>query len=268
MATTVSEKINFLVNNDNFVDFVNKLQDLTKISDTLKFKIDKDDILVYSLVGETAILAFKNYRLNTSDYLKYKEDFDYTIDFIVPGAKKFVKKLTFFDCQSPIKLSMSLKDSMGDDEVKLTRTFTLGDGRLKVNQIGGETYKVRDINKEKLSKLLSPENSTWTFEISNRDLNDVKKLSAISPEERIIDITVNKNKVNFSEGTKWNLTVGTTDEIEHADITFSKKYLGSINSDAEDIKFSVFETFILFNDSQSNLMVSFEQSFEDDEDDE
>lgn len=265
MATAVSERLNFLVNNDNFPDFVSKLQDLTKISDTLKFKIDKDDILVYALVGEVAILAFKNYMLNTEDYLKFKEDFDYTIDFIVPGAKKFVKKLTFFDCDNPIKLSLSLKNSTNDDDIKLTRTFTLGDGRLKVNQIGGEAYKVRDINKDQLRKLLSPGNSTWSFEISNRDLSDVKKLSSISPEERIIDISVNKNKVNFSEGTKWNLNVGTTDEVENTDITFAKKYLASINTDMDDIKLSVFETFILFNDSQSNLMVSFEQSFEDDE---
>jgi len=265
MATTVSEKINFLVNNDNFIDLVNKLQDLTKISDTLKFKIDKDDILVYSLVGEVAILAFKNYTLNTVDYLKYKEDFDYTIDFIVPSAKKFVKKLTFFDCNNPIKLSMSIKDSTNDDDVKLTRTFALSDGRLKVNQIGGETHKVRDINKEQLKKLLSPENSTWTFDISNKDLTDVKKLSAIAPEERIIDISVSKNKVKFSEGTKWNLNVGSTDEIENADITFAKKYLGSINTELDDIRFSVFETFILFNDSQSNLMVSFEQNFDEED---
>lgn len=265
MSTAVTEKINFIINNDNFQDFINKLQDLTKISDTLKFKIDKDDILVYSLVGEVAILAFKNYKLDTKDYFKYKDDFDYTIDFIVPGAKKFVKKLTFFDCQSQIKLSMSLKDSLDDKSIKITRTFMLGDGRLKINQIGGETYKVRDISKDQLDRLLSPENSTWTFDISNRDLDDVKKLSSISPEERIIDISVNKNKVNFSEGTKWNLNVGTTDEIEDADITFAKKYLGSINTETEFIKFSVFETFILFNDSRSNLMVSFEQSFDEDD---
>jgi hypothetical protein len=265
MATTTTEKINFIVNNDNFADFVTKLQDLTKISDTLKFKIDKDDILVYSLVGEVAILAFKNYKLETSEYFKFKEeDFDYTIDFIVPSAKKFVKKLTFFDGQSQIKMVISTKDG-NEDGVRLGRSLTIGDSRFKVNQIGGETYKVRDINKEQLGRLLSPENSTWSFEISDKDLSDVKKLSSIAPEERIIDITVNRNKVNFSEGTKWNLNVGSTDEVESADITFAKKYLGSINTGTDYIKFSVFETFILFNDSQSNLMVSFEQSFEDDE---
>lgn len=266
MATSTTEKINFIINNDNFTEFVDRLQDLTKISDTLKFKIDKDDILVYALVGEVSILAFKNYKLNTSDFFKFKDDFDYTIDFIVPGAKKFVKKLTFFDCQSQIKLIVSLKDSLDDDAIKLARVFTLSDGRLKVSQIGGEPYKVRDIGKVQLDTLLSPENSTWSFEINDRDLNDVKKLSAIAPEERIIDITVNKNKVHFSEGTKWNLCVGSTDEIENADITFAKKYLGSINTGEEEIVFSIFETFILFKDKESNLMVSFEQNFDEEED--
>ncbi len=265
MATTTTERIKFIINNDNFADFVNRLSDLTKISDTLKFKIDKDDILVYALVGEVSILAFKNYTLNTSDFLKYKDDFDYTIDFIVTGAKKFVKKLTFFDLQSQIKLSISLKNSLNDDNIKLARTFTLGDGRLKVNQIGGEIYKVRDIDKLQLGRLLSPENTTWSFDIEDRDLSDVKKLAAIAPEERIIDITVNKNKVHFSEGTRWDLCVGSTDEIENADITFAKKYLSSINTGTEQVTFSIFETFILFKDSESNLMVSFEQNFDDDD---
>lgn len=265
MVKSNTDKINFIINNDNFSDLVSKLQDLTKISDTLKFKIDKDNILVYSLVGEVSILAFKNYKLNTTDFFKYKNEFDYTIDFIVPGAKKFVKKLTFFDCESQIKLSISLKDSLNDEDIKLARVFTLGDGRLKVSQIGGEPYKVRDINKVQLDSLLSPENSKWSFEINNRDLNDVKKLSTIATEERIIDITVNKNKVNFSEGTKWNLCIGDTDEIENADITFAKKYLSSINTGDDDIVFSIFESFILFRDNESNLMVSFEQNFEEED---
>jgi len=265
MSTTVTQKMNFIINSDRYSDFVSKLQDLTKISDTIKFKIDKDNILIYSLVGEVAILAFKNYILDTKEYFKYKEDFDYTIDFVVPDAKKFVKKLTFFDSENSIKLSISLKESSEDDNIKIARTFTLVDNRLKVNQIGGETYKVRDINKGQLVRLLSPENSSWSFGVSSKDLDDVKKLASISSDDKIIDISVNKNKVNFSEGTKWNLTVGETDEIENADITFAKKYLSSINTDSEIIKFSIFETFILFNDSCSNLMVSFEQSFDDDD---
>ena len=260
----MNEKINFIINNGTFPDLVSKLGDLTRISDSIKFKIDKEDILIYSLIGEVSILAFKNYKLKTTDYFTYKEEFDYTIDFVVPNAKKFVKKLTFFECDKPLKLSISLRDSLNDKNVKEARTFILGDGRLKVNQIGGETYKVRDINKEQLKVLLNPENSTWKFGISKKDLGDVKKLASIAPEERIIDISIVKNKVHFSESTKWDLCVGDL-EMGNVDITFPKKYLTSINLDADIVEFSIFETFILFNDKISNLMVSFEQTFDDDE---
>ena len=43
MSTT--KKIKFKVNKDKFGDFVEKLEELTKISPTLKIKIDEEDIL-------------------------------------------------------------------------------------------------------------------------------------------------------------------------------------------------------------------------------
>ena len=54
-------KIKFKVKTDKFGDFLKKLEDLTKISPTIKLKIDNDDILIYSVLGKAAVLAFKNY---------------------------------------------------------------------------------------------------------------------------------------------------------------------------------------------------------------
>ena len=59
----MSSKLNIQINSDNFSDLLTKLEDLAKISDTIKLKVDSDNILMYSIVGETILLAFKSYLL-------------------------------------------------------------------------------------------------------------------------------------------------------------------------------------------------------------
>ena len=40
----MADKVKFKINSDKFVDFISKLDDLTKIEDTIKLKIDNDNI--------------------------------------------------------------------------------------------------------------------------------------------------------------------------------------------------------------------------------
>lgn len=256
-----SEKIKVILNRENFPNLVDKLADLTKISDTLKFKIDSEEILVYALVGETQILAFKNYILKTPDYITFNEDFDFTLDYVITSAKRFVKNLSFFDCDGNIKGSFMYKDNPTDDSSKLVRAFTLGDGRLKINDVGGEPYKIRDIGKEKLNTLLRPEDSNWSFKVNNKDFQDARKLASINGEDAIVTISTHENKVMFSEIGKWQLAVDDIDDSKN-DITFPKKYLSSVNNEEDEINFNIFDTFILFKEGDKNLMISIEQTFD------
>jgi hypothetical protein len=73
-------KIKFKVNNDKFGDFLTKLDDLTKISTTIKLKIDNENTLIYSVLGKAAVLAFKNYTLKTKDLFEIKEDLEEDAD--------------------------------------------------------------------------------------------------------------------------------------------------------------------------------------------
>ena len=91
----MANKVKFKIKSDKFADFINKLDDLTKISDTIKLKIDNDNILMYSMLGGNVMLAFKNYLINTRDYLEYGDDMEYSMDVIIANAKKFVKNLNF-----------------------------------------------------------------------------------------------------------------------------------------------------------------------------
>ena len=67
----MAKKVKFKIKSEKFTDFISKLDDLTKIEDTIKLKIDNDNILIYSMMGGNVMLAFKNYLINTRDYLDY-----------------------------------------------------------------------------------------------------------------------------------------------------------------------------------------------------
>ena len=58
----MASKLTLKLNKDNFLNFVEKLQDLTNISDVIKLKIDNENILAYSMLSnDVAVLALKNY---------------------------------------------------------------------------------------------------------------------------------------------------------------------------------------------------------------
>ena len=246
-----------------FVDFISKLDDLTRIEDTIKLKIDNDNILMYSMMssGQT-MLAFKNYLVNTRDYLEYVDDLEYSIDIIIANAKKFVKNLNFIKDSDKITFEISYKESPDDQTIMNGRSLQIVGGKLKVNWIAGEHYEMRDINKIALSQRLDLKNRKWNFNINKSEFYDIKKLSSIN-SERIINIEVLNGKVILSERAAWELEIKSIDDERNASLMLNKKFLNCIN-EINDIEFSIFETFMLVKDNNSNLMLSFEQSFDDD----
>jgi hypothetical protein len=255
------DKLKLTVKGDKFTDFISKLDDLTKIGDIIKLKIDQESILMYSLIGETAVLAFKSYQIKTSDYFDF-EEFDYSLDYVILGAKKFVKNFSFLNVKNKVELEISFKDSPDTEEIKHVRAIVGTDTRLKLAGVGGEQYKVRDMSIDKLNKVLDIENSKWEFKVKKDDFADIKKLSSIN-DDKIISISVTGGKVSFSELGKWQLDVDKLDE-DHNNLVFGKKYLNSVNLNEDFVNFNIFESFILIRDKESNFMMSFEQSFEDD----
>ena len=259
----MADKVKFKINSDKFVDFISKLDDLTKIEDTIKLKIDNDNILMYSMMssGQT-MLAFKNYLVNTRDYLEYGDDLEYSIDIIIANAKKFVKNLNFIKDSDKITFEITYKESPDDDTIMNGRSLQIVGGKLKVNWISAEHYEMRDINKGALSQRLNIKNRKWFFNINKSEFSDVKKLSSIN-SERIINISVLSGKVTLSERASWELEIESIDDDRSASLMLNKKFLSCIN-EMDNIEFSIFETFMLVRDDNSNLMLSFEQDFSDD----
>jgi len=257
----MSNKISLKLKGDNFTDFVQKLADLATIEDCIKIKIDRDNILIYSMVNnESAVLALKNYLLKTEDYI-LNYDSDSILDFIITSAGKFVKNIKFFQVSKDIKWNFICKISPDDDSIQLVRSCQITNGKLKISCIGGEWHKIRDVNKDTLIERLNPKKSKWSFVMNGEDFSDVKKLANINNEDRVININADGSIVNMNELGKWEMQVSKVDGIK-SQITFDKKYLSNINS-SDSINFSIFDTFILVREQNWNLMLSFEQNFDE-----
>jgi hypothetical protein len=255
-------KLKLKIKPENFSLFVSKIENIAAIDDTVRVKIDSENILMYSMLGGgNVMLAFKNFLLNTSDFFDIG-DFDYTIDMIIPNAKKFVKNLAFIREMDKIGFDITYKEDEDDELLYAVRTFQLSSGKFKVNWLGGELYSVRDIGKAALAQRLNPKDKKWSFNIGNQDFLDVKKLSSINGE-RIICMDVTKGKVIFSEKSSWELEVDEIESDRNAALILNKRFLSCINDKLENIEFCIFENFMLIKDENSNLMLSFEQDFSD-----
>lgn len=250
----------FKFKGDKIVDFITKLEDLTRIDDTIKLKIDRDNILMYSILGGNVMLAFKNFLLVTSEFFVY-DDFDFTIDVIVANSKKFVKNLTFLTSSNSVDIDLNWKKSEESGQVAV-RSLQVNGGKLKVKWLGGEHYELRDINKDALKNNLNIKNRKWSFVVTKEDFSDVKKLSNIN-SERIVNITIADGKVIMSERAAWELEVQKIEVSRTANLMLNKRFLSCID-ESQDVEFNIFDNFMLISKENSNLMLSFEQSFDDD----
>ena len=251
-------KLSIEIKPDKFHDFLSKLEDLAKISDVIKLKIDSENILMYSIVGDTILLAFKNYLINTNEYLVFKEELDTTLDIIIASAKRYVKNLSFIKLNDKIKLDVDYREN--DENIYATRFLNIKNGKFKLGLQGGEDSEIRDISKETLSKRIDLKNKKWSFNIKKEEFQDIKKLSSINSDGKILHLNIENNKVILSELSTWELQV---DEVESIDrhLMFNKTFLSSIDDSSDYIEFHIFETFILTKSDISNLMISFEQDF-------
>lgn len=254
------DKIEFIINNNTISNFIAILADITKISDNIRIKIDPINILLYGLVGETAIIAFKSHLLNTKDFLDTKNEFnDFELDFVLLGGKKFTKNLAFFEYKEKTKLILQFRDNPENENIKNVKTLTVSDSTLKITTIGDQPNRLREINKAVLQQRFNPKSANWSFTLNCDALDRIKKISNNSGE-RVISANIKGGEVYFSESSKWSLLVGKTEHTENVDINFDNSYIHNINSKNDTVDFHVFDTTILFKENEnSNLLVSFEQ---------
>lgn len=262
MAKTGKDK--FKIKTEKLPEFISRLEDLTKISDSIKIKIEGDSMMVYSILGKSTVLAFKNYLMKTSEIFEGSEDLLYGIDIIILNAKKFVKNLAFLKESEKVSIDISHKESQDSDEVMVARAIQISGGKLKVNWIGGEHYEIKDLSKKQLDQGLSLKNSRWSFKISRQDFLDIKKLSSINGE-KILNISISGGKVIISETAAWEMEIDQIDAERNSTLMLNKRFLNCIN-ESEEVTFNIFDNFMLVKHDESNLMLSFEQDWGDEDD--
>jgi hypothetical protein len=261
MAKTGKDK--FRIKSEKFPEFISKLEDLTKISDSIKIKIEGENTMMYSILGKATVLAFKNYNIPTNELFEMKDELEYGIDIVILNAKKFVKNLNFLKENEKVTIEITHKESQEDEDIMDARALHIVGGKLKLNWIGGEHYEIKDMNKSKLDQGLNLKNSRWSFNITKSDFTDIKKLSSINGE-RILQIGVKSGKVVISETSAWELEIDEIDVERNSSLILNKKFLGCIN-DNDDIKFHIFDNFMLVKHEDSNLMLSFEQNWDEED---
>ena len=244
--------------NEGFNEFLDLLEDISKIDDVVKLKISSDKIFMYSMKGkDNIILAFKNYRIDTEDFIE-KLDLSDDIDIIIPNAKKFVKNLKFIDIKENIDFTLKVRE-LSDGGLE-TRGFEVKNKKLKIKWLTAEQYEIKDIQYESLMGLLDIKKENLNFDVDRNDFEDIKKLANINGSE-LIEILSNKGTVTMSEHSSWEIEVDKIENELNINYNVNKNLLKFINDGSEPVRFHVFPNFLLVRDAVSNVMVSFEQSY-------
>lgn len=261
MAKITDQKVKLVFKPEKLNDFISHIEDLNRIGDTIKFKIEKDKIHAYSMLGESIMLAFKNFILPTNEYLS-GVDFDFTLNIIVTETGKFVKNLKFLKTDSKIEWDVLYRHTNSDKEGD-TRVFLIKNGKFKLQPACGEDTLIKDITKERIQKFQDIKNKKWSFNINANDFSDIKQLSNINKDEnkKILNIESEGGKVVLSETSNWELEVDEIEDPNKYSIKINKSFLSSIKV-KDEVQFHVFENFILVKDNLESLMISFEQTFD------
>jgi len=260
MAKIIDQKLKIQLNPTKISDLISHIEDLNQIGDTIKLKIDKENIHLYSMMGETIMLAFKNFILTTPEYFDFKEDF--LLNIIIVDTDKFVKNLKLLKTDNKIEWEVVYRHTNSDKEGD-ARVLIIKNGKFKLQPACGEEMEIKDLTKERIKKFQDLKNRKWSFKITASDFSDIKKLANINRDEskKTINIEAEGGRVILTETSNWELEV---DEIEDPDkykIVINKSFLSSIKP-KEEITFHIFENFILLKDVNESLMISFEQTFD------
>jgi hypothetical protein len=274
------DKINFKLKKDTIDEFKSVMTDLKKINPLVKLKIEDENLLIYSIdtlgQGKNAPgLAFKTYSFPLDHFFDIKLKYDkggkdefleeeeiedkLMLDWIIPDIGVFIKKLSFLSDSSDVKGSIKIRNINNVDYATLV---IMSDGKFKFTITGGDQDAIKDISMNQLNQFLDTSNSDLNFSFPSKELLSARSASNIEggDSNKNINIELKDNSVYFSQ-SNWEMLVGKKDFDSRKKITFNKKYLNNINPNVEEVYFYLFETFILYQEGNQKLMISFEQSF-------
>lgn len=255
-------ELSFIINKNSLSQLIDVLKDLSKLNDRVLMKIDKDNVLIYSLVGDgNNVNAFKNFIFKTDELFYKIGDFDVTINYIIRSAKQMFRILQIVSTYDQDINATIYYDTISDGVYSDRINIKVGN-KLRHNFYGDDPSKMNTrITVDSIKKIAKIENSLFSFDMHDDDFDKIKKLS--SPDEviNIFYLSVReedgKNYVNVGEGT-WDITVAETEYKKPITLAFTKKYFKTINMVNGIAKIHVFDTMVLVITENSNLLISIE----------
>ena len=252
-----SNSINFVFSKQQFQSFLNKIKELTKIDTKIYLKLNKENIILYSTVGSgKQIYVFQNYIFKTSDILTLKDELPDEIIFIIKDNKKVHRNLThYLDDDFDIKCEMeysTVNDKLYSDIIRFDNSI------LSLSISGGDPFGPGTnsaITIEQIKKYLDTKHALFDFDLNKEMFTRIKKMTTVEIEHDVLSITVKSNKLTIGEN-KWLIRLCDINQ-EDSKFTFPKKYFNTLNVDT-NIKIFVFETYLLFKNSETDLLVSLE----------
>lgn len=245
----------FSMNSSQMTFFLDKIHDLLSIDNEVLLKIGNENTLLYSIVGEKLnVNAFKSFVFKTEEIFSFDAELDREIRFIITNGPKFEVSLkNYLDYTENIKCEFFMNDDTYADNFKLKNSKL----RLSVN--GGDSRGMNcNIDIEKINKTLNKDNIDFKFILDKNSYAKIKKIATIDNENDILTLNINDKKMTIGENG-WDLEIC---EVDHEDlsITFPKKYFKSITFTEEQINVYVFDTFILIDNKNTNLLIALELS--------
>ncbi len=233
--------------------FLEKVHDLLSIDNEILLKINNDKILLYSIVGEKMnVNAFKSFVFNTNDVFSFSEELPAEIRFIITNGGKFETTLkNYADYKEDINCEFFMNDDTYADNFKLKNS------KLKLSINGGDVRGMNtSIDIEKINKTLNKDNIDFKFLLDKNSYAKIKKLMSIDTENDILTLNIIDNSLTIGENN-WDINICDV-EHENLSITFPKKYFKSISFTEDEINIYVFDTFLLVDNLNTNLLIALE----------
>jgi hypothetical protein len=243
-------------------NLLKKIKDLTTIDPRVILRIDSNNVLVFSFVGDSFknIHAFKNYVFPTGEVMTIKKgDMDEAIMLMAKDGKRLYRQLESLLNREEINGKISVNDENYVNYIELDNRKTVDDKIVgtEIKVIGSDPISIgKEISLDDINFLMDINNSTFNFKLSNQDFREIKKLGVIYNEPKsVLYINVMDKNLTIGE-TLWKVNVDKVD-VDDIILSFPKSYFNTINP-SDFIHIYVFENFILCKYDDYNLMILLE----------
>ena len=146
---------------------LDKIHDLIAIDNEVLIKIDKGNLLLYSLVGEKKnVNAFKSYIFKTDEVFSFYEPLEKEMRFIIINGSKFEGTLkNYLDFNEDLECEFFMSDDTYSDNLKLKNS------NLRLSIGGGDVRGMNTtIDVEQIKKTMNIDNIDFQLQNSEIDV--------------------------------------------------------------------------------------------------